>query len=473
MKRLYKNWAYLIFSSAFSTVVNFFAFIYLAKKLSVDDYGIFNALIATITIFTTLAVNVAAGTVVNREIVSQPNAGKSIFLKTVRIRIISFLLAGIALIIYKILTKSDDKLLLISLIVLLLSNVSWELFEQIAFGYFLTKYSTILNILGSVLWFVIVFFIPPDMASLTLLFIVYVLIMLMKSICYFLIEKPLLDHQTENSQVPSRSILKMSIPYFWMRAIGTFSEQIPILLLEGYSGSTEVAYYSVGAKFVIPITMMLTTGVSALFPFLTKLYQENQESYKKKVAMGFSFVFIFGSTLAALLTLTSSSWLIWIMGEKYISSVEAFNYQVWLAVCLGFDLILSMVFSSSYKQTALAVITTIDIVILLPILYIALPYGAKGVAMAKLFGALISVAYHMAVVMFVLKIKLNTWHFCFSFLYFLLLFALCMTTLDIRIKGAVFFVALCFMALFRNSPLRSLCRLVVGELKRSRKEPEV
>ena len=62
-----------------------------------------------------------------------------------------------------------------------------------------------------------------------------------------------------------------------MRVVGALGDQVPILLLEDYSGSAEVVFYSVGNRFVLPITIVVATGLRAIFPFMTKLFQEDKE----------------------------------------------------------------------------------------------------------------------------------------------------------------------------------------------------
>jgi len=464
MNKVYKNWGYLLISNVFSTGISFFTFIFLAKKLSPDGYGEFSTLIATVTLFATFVNNIVAGTVINREMVSQPNAGKDLVKKAIYMRALGFAVASIILVVYQYLTGKTEGVILASLIALLFSNVVWELCEQIAFGYFVTKITSLLKISVTVMWLVVVIMMPLKYATLTAFFLVYVVIILISSICYLLIDKKILDKNDEKSDVSTKQLLKMSVPYLWMRVVGSFGNQVPILLLNSYTGAAQVAYYSVGSKFVLPITIMLNTGISALFPFLTKLYKEDKESYKKKIVIGFNFILLIGATAAAFLTATSSYWLIWIMGERYASSIEAFNYQVWFAVCISFDLVLSMVFSSTYRQKMLAIITTIDIVILLPILFIAIPFGAKGVAMAKLISVLISVLYHVFVAIFVLKLKLNNSMFYLTCGYFVILLSISMFIPHILMKIGLYIFVISVFLIFKNSPLRSVIMLIKNKL---------
>lgn len=456
MNKLYKNWGYLLFSNAFSTGIGFFTFVFLARKLSPDGYGEFSTLIAAVTLFSTLANNIVSGTVVNREIVTQPGSGKDLVKKAIYLRALGFLIASIALIIYQYFIGKNEGLILIYVIVLLLANIAWELFEQIAFGFFVTKITTLLKISLSIIWLVAVVITPLEYSTVILFFSLYSIITLISSICYWLFDIKLLSKKDEKSNVSTKQLIGMSMPYLWMRILGAFGDQVPILLLSGYSGTAQVAYYSVGYKFVLPITLMINTGISAIFPYLTKLYREDIELFKEKVGIGLASILILGSTAAAFLTATSSYWLIWILGKGYTSSVEAFNYQVWFAVCLGFDLILSMVFSSSYRQNVLAIITMVDIVILLPIMFFALPYGAKGVAIAKLVGVIISIFYHIIVAVFFLKIKLNNSMFILSCCYFLILINISMFIAQIWVKISLLIIIMTVFIIIKRSPVRRL-----------------
>jgi O-antigen/teichoic acid export membrane protein len=259
------------------------------------------------------------------------------------------------------------------------------------------------------------------------------------------------------------------MPYLWMRVAGTLSVQIPILILEGYTNASEVAFYSVGSKFVLPITILITTGVSAAFPFMTKLFMEDIESYKKYVVLGFSVVLIFGSIVASLLTATSSIWIVWIMGERYSSSIVPFNYQVWLAVCLGFDLILSMVFSSTYRQKSLAVVTTIDVVILIPFLFISLSAGASGVAFAKLISSLVAILYHFVIAFRILKIRFFNPQFFLSLLFFVVFFSLSVFVSNVILKGILLVSVFGLFIIIKDSPIKAIFVFLFTMIKKFRR----
>lgn len=171
-------------------------------------------------------------------------------------------------------------------------------------------------------------------------------------------------------------------------------------------------------------------------------------------------------SIATVLTISSGIWFPLFFGNAYQKAIEAFNYQAWFGVLLCFDLLLSTVLSSTYRQKVLAIITTIDVFIVFPLLYFGARNGAEGMAIAKLAGVLITVIYHIVVVILVLKIKLNSKPFILSCLYFLALMITSLFIKEIAIKLVIGGVTVGFFCLVKASPLRDLGKLIVDKIRK-------
>lgn len=57
MNKLLKNWSYLLLSDISQSVINFFVFMLLARKLTPVGYGEFNVILAIVAIFSVVATN--------------------------------------------------------------------------------------------------------------------------------------------------------------------------------------------------------------------------------------------------------------------------------------------------------------------------------------------------------------------------------------------------------------------------------
>ncbi len=465
MSSLLKNWTFLFLSDISQTIINFFVFIVLARKLTPEGYGEFNVILAVAMLFTVFANNLGSNLVVTREVTVNPKSTGLIVRNSLILRGVSFFVSIIGLWIYSEikLDLRTDFIFFIS--ILIFTNSIWDLSESISFGHFTAKYTSILNVLFSCVWLISIFVLPEEYLTLLLVIVFYCTNWLLRSLSYiFIVFKKFVVNNNLKIQLGIKSLFVMSLPYFWMRSLGSLSEQLPIIFLNDNNGSEEVAFYSVGAKLIIPITLTITTANRAVFPFLTKLFKENRIEFNKKVLQGFNFIFLIGSLIATFLTLTSSFWIPAIFGAEYIGSVASFNILAWFAVGLSFDLLLSTVLSSTYKHNLLGLITTIDFVVIFPILYYGTTFGAVGLSIAKLFSLFIVLVYHGFVVQKVLHIHIFNKTFIQSLIFFFFLIAI--STIDMQsiiLRIAIIALFIILYTAFPKSPIREAFRLIFSK----------
>jgi O-antigen/teichoic acid export membrane protein len=382
-----------------SLIGSFFCYTILGRKMSVNDYALFSTVLALTTMISVFTNNIAAGIVANREIAVSPFASFKILRCFFFIRLAAFLGAVIFLFIYVIYKYPSDSVIFWPAFILLIQNVFWELFEQISFGLKITKISMFLNIIATLLWAAYVVFIPKENAILLLVLMGYASIYLVKTICYGVWLYKYTKQYSDNSySVPTKQLILYSMPYLYNRILGTFTTQLPVLLLTGYSELKETAFYAMGEKYTTPITVITSVAISALFPFFTKTLKDDHQKAAKFVSDGILFVISFGACLAVILCSISEFLLVFLLGENYRGAAGAFNYQVWFAIICSVDCIISMVLSCDYKQKTLSVVTTIDVIVSLLFIWKGMNGGAEGVAFAKLIAAVLCLIYHLVII---------------------------------------------------------------------------
>lgn len=454
MKRIIKNWSYLFFSNISTQIIGFFVMIFLAKKLSLEDFGEFNVILSIVALFSVFA-NSGMNLVLTREVTLNLRSSKAIFSLIAPIRIFSFLISTVALLIYLHINNFTFSVIYLFSIILILSNNLFDLSQSIAFGHLITKYTTILNGVFSLIWMVSVVAIPDSLFDIELIIIIYSIILLTKGLSYlFVVYKKYIKNYRELINLTRMSIFVMCVPYIWMRSLGAFADQVPILMLDNNSGPEQVGFYSLGARLVVPITIIINTGIVAIFPFITKLFNEDVNQFKARIIEGFNFVLVIGTLISVLLVLTSKYWIIFLFGEQYHNSILVFNAMAWFSVLLSFDLLLSAALSSTYKQKTLAIITTIDFLILFPIFYIGAQYGAIGFANAKLIGGGIAVIYHIFVFEKILKLNLNMFQMFLGLLFFIMMFVITTYLDSLSIQLVLIALVFTIFLLHKESPLR-------------------
>lgn len=363
-----------------------------------EDYGQFNSMIALASAASVFINNVIAGIVANREIALEPSTSRNLLRKLGSVRTVTFVVGAIALMLYLKIHEKSSALIVVGVIAMLFADSFWELFEQIVFGLKETRYSMIFNSVASVLQLMAVIILPANLSTAGVVLVIYGLINAAKTVAYggasFRITKP---YQNAPDTLSDRYLFFSSFPYLYNRILGIVSTQIPVLLLDGYAGLAETAYYSAGEKFTAPISKLTMVVISAIFPFLTAALRKNRKNTGTCLVDIFQITLSFGACVCLLLCSVSDLILIGVFGDKYVNASEVFNYQIWFAVVLSADCFFSMLLSSDFKQKTLSVVTTIDAFSLIPFLAFGLQYGAKGIAMVKLLHSTICLCYHLII----------------------------------------------------------------------------
>ena len=474
MGTLLKNWSYLLFSDISNSVINFIVFTILARKLTPEGYGEFNIALAVISLFSVIASNLGANHVVTREVTLYPEKTTCIYVNSSVLRLVGIFLAFISLFIYSYVNDEFSiQEMLLPLFFLIFLNVVWDLSEAIAFGHFVTKYTTIFNLLFSFGWLLSVLFLPISSDGLLFVLIIYSVFFFLKSIGYFTIVSIKYiryneggEHSFFNNDI-CRSLLLMSLPYFVMRLFGAFSEQIPMLILDNKSGADQVGYYSVGFRLIIPITIAVNTGLRAVFPFITKLYYENKSDFSIKILNAFIYIFVGGTFISTLLILFSEYWIPFLLGTSYMDAVIPFNFLAWFGVGMCCDLLLSTLLSSTYKQNILMVITIVDFGISIIFLLLGVRYGAIGLAIAKLVSLIICLVYHFVIIYKIFKVNLLNKPFLFSLLLYLGSIVIMSITVSVLIKGLIVLFFLFLIYRCSGNPIK-VCLSSVN-LKKNKK----
>lgn len=469
MSKVIKNWSYLLVSDVLQQLVGFFVVILLARKLSPDGFGLFNVIISISTIFAVFA-QFGTTNVVIRELTLKPESAAALIRKIIiPIRLISFGLAIVAFVIYNYIDFTTENQWIIYVILIILNLSLWNFSESIAFGNEVTKYSSILNIIVSVCWLASIFFFPDELFTVENVILIYCILHFLKAFSYMIIvfknyylpKKYNIDKET----IGFMSFFKMVLPYVWLLLIFTLANQLPFQLLNKNSGLGEVGYYAVGFKLMMPISIAVGTAFKAIFPSFTRMYANNKNDFEIKLKQGFNLIIVLGTLVSIGASLTSTYWLTLMFGDSYVAAIPVFNFLIWFSVLSILDTLLSNGLSSAYKEKTLAIIATIDVIIIIPLLYFASFYGAEGLAIIKLVSGILFLGFHLFVFIKVLKVKIYNKNLLVLFIFY---FSTMLTSLfiDNFLYQFLLILVLTFFVLrVRNSPIIETIDFVKQNIK--------
>ncbi len=468
--RLLKNWSYLAVSDLVQQIIGFLVVILLARKLSPEGYGQFNVILSLATIFAVFA-NFGMTSVTIREVSLHPQGTPALIRKVlIPLRSLSLMVAIVMFYGYHYFFTVGLNDWSVFVIWIIVGLTLWDLSESIAFGHEATNFSAILNVAYSFTWLGIIFLMPDEYLNVFTVTLVYSSLYFIKAISYIAIVYkrfylPSL-REIKIAGISYINFLKMALPYVWLLVISVLANQLPIQFLNSNAGAREVGFYAVGYKLMIPIGIAVGTAFKAIFPSLTKLYAKNKEEFARKIRVGFNLIFIMGTTIAVLMSITSKYWLTMVFGTEYKGAIIVFDFLVWFSVITILDSLLSNALSSAYKERALAILATIDFIIVLPILYYGSFYGAFGVSLTKLVTGILMLTYHWIVFVRVLKVEIKIKELSILIGLFVLSQAVCLLMSNVVYQLLMITIVLGTASIIKGSPVPSTLMILKNNMYR-------
>jgi O-antigen/teichoic acid export membrane protein len=373
--------------------------IYIARVLSPIHYGEYAVLISIIGMFQVLA-SLGLPSTITRTIARNQENSKPIFKASIWAYSGGFFIASFFLLLYMLLVNETNSGFMIVLMILsLFSQSLWSLFENVAFGMQRMEYSGLINLILTSLLFVTYVVIPKAHITVALVLMVSVIAQLCKDGLYYYFckkNKLFTGEVYENLSFKTNAFqfIKDSLPFLIMGGFSMMSNQMPILFLNANSGAEQVAYFNTANKLLLPITLFITTAMTALFPNLAKLYLTDKESYKDKIKTALFAIALLGVFGAIAVSLFRSEIVTFLYGKAYQNTGLVMAYQCWFIIAFAFFCFFGSIFSSADKQKLLSYLSIAYAIVSVPILWVGSHYGAEYLSLAFIITAVINMSYH-------------------------------------------------------------------------------
>ena len=408
--KILKNFSVLTLSNAFTQFLLIFTSIKIARSLDPLLFGTYNLLQLHISIFVVIA-SLGLRNIIIRSIARDKTIVKKIFLTSIIIRIVGFVLSIILFCSFFFLYGSYDTLLFILVIQCILSTVIFDILESIAFGLEKMEFSGIINFFSTLFWLTTILLIPKNQISLHLIFGLLVFFNFIKTIVYFIsIYKTNYIKgfsKVEVDKIQIISFVKECFPYYYLSLFTLLSNQIPLLFLQYRSGVEQIGFFNIANKILMPINLILTTALAAIFPNLSRLFVTNYPQFIKNVKLVFLLIALFSITGAFGVTLFRKEVIHLLYGEKYLSSSLVLGYQCWYIAVYSCVCLIGTILGAINKQKQLSYMSIICTIIQVPILWYGSKYGAQYLSAAFLVATSITFIIHIYVINLYLKNDLS------------------------------------------------------------------
>lgn len=446
--------------------------IYVARVLSPENYGIYGVYISYVGIFQVVA-SLGLSATVTREVARNQDKSLTIFKASALSYTLGYIIAFIVFQFYYFFGSEDFSYdIRILMLISLLSMTSWTLFQNIAFGMQRMEFVGIIKLVIAVLLLVTLFVIPEEYLSVKLVFALTIGSQLAKDVIFYI---ALRRYELLRTDEPlgfqellmyAKKLIMDSVPFLIMGLFSMLSNQFPILFLNENSGAEEVAFYNVANKLLIPMTLVITTALSAIYPNLSKLYEVDKERYVSKIKIGFNLIVFIGVISGFVITLFGNEIVYYLFGDEYANTGKVMAYQVWYLVFFSFFGFIGGILSSSDHQKKLSVLSIVYALISVPFLWYGSQHGAKGLSIAFVVASIVNMTYHWYYMNKLLPFSVGMRYTVSLFIPLLLVFGIAMNIpmdLPILIRTTILiaFVLIVFFG-FKNKIL-SLIKLILNK----------
>lgn len=403
LKRLFaprsfaKNFAYLFGSQVFSQALGMIALIRVARILAPAGYGYYN-LVQTLASIGMVIAGLGMRNVIIRDCARNPGKIKSLYFTGQSVRLLFSSIVGMGILLYALLSPH---VLPISLsgftIMLLFGLIIWDTTESISFGMQRMEFSSRTNTLGSAIWVLWVWCVPASLLTIATVSLSFALLQIFKAVLLSWQVKrvipPAYPLDRPSLKKDARTLIKDSLPFYWMMLLETMQGGLPVLILAQRSNPEQVGLFNIGFRLLRPLQLLFLTNITVLFPYLSKAKQKNPAQYMRAMERALKITLVIGGACAFLVSLLREEVVNLLFGEKYGGSADAVAYQCWYTVLWAIVMLIGTSLLASDRQHLWAVLTTIFTIFTLPIIWYGAGHGATVLAAWKAVGVAITLIF--------------------------------------------------------------------------------
>lgn len=401
---VFKNFSYLTIGTVIAQLISLITVLKITNILNPDDYGLFTFLIAQGMLLLRIG-DLGNSNIVIRTIARDPSRTNDLLVNGAILRVLALIVLFFLYSVYNQYfgSLSFNNLLLIFIFSLL--SCFTNLFELIFHGNQKMLPSAIINLIYSVLWFAIVFFVLKKGVSITLIFFLYISITLLKGILYLVFIKyyKLFEGSVQGFKVSSKQLMKESWPYFAMIIILLPLTSLANNFLDINSTKDEIGYFNLSERLLGPISLVVGMSLTAIFPNLSAMWSKNNEKFHRYLSIGFGVYMLVSMIICFIFTLFSKEIIILLFPDSYLPAIKVSQMQVWYLFFTSVDSLVGVVLGAANREKLILRFSVVYFLICTPVLFYSSSFGALGIS----YGYVISYGLSLIYVWFTFKKSLK------------------------------------------------------------------
>jgi O-antigen/teichoic acid export membrane protein len=220
----------------------------------------------------------------------------------------------------------------------------------------------------------------------------------------------------------------------------------------------EVGLYGIGNRLVIPLSLLFSTLLNALYPKLSSAFENDRAGFDRLVHSLFVVLTIGGSLVAFSLAFLSKEIIPIVFSSMYVEAVPSFVFQLWFGLNMIAHSFLGFLFLASNNEGRLMLSSLFNAVWISVCALVGSQYGAFGLSMSIWAGLIVGFSFNRMMIIrgAALKLPVRTEIGAYSTYVFLSVLSILMITYGFLIRAGIFLGGLAVTAMLVKSELPSL-----------------
>lgn len=396
-----RNFSFLILGNFIGRAINMITNVILARWLTPIGYGKYSLFLTYVVLFSSIA-SLGMQFITNKYVArNQENSRKYLYLSLLW-RFIGYILTVLIIIILSRTSCIElTQTILFALLIGVFLDSLWSCLQSIAFGMQRMGWNCVVDItisLITALLYISIQYYDTSLLTVEVVIIVYLVLYFIRNFIYFLC----LHHSNlitgtykfNNIDIYElKNFFKEGFPFYILVVMGLFTGQLPTIFLDLNSGTEEVAYFNTANKLLLPLTILLSTAMTALFPNQAKLFSTDKKRYWEQAKKVLDYLILIGSISALLISIFRNDIVSLLYGESYKNTGAVLAFQCWYFVMFTIFSFNGNILGAADKQKLLSQESIIYAIITTPIIYYGSFYGACGLSIAYAFSTLLNIIY--------------------------------------------------------------------------------
>ncbi len=402
VKKIGKNLSFLTVGNIIQKILSFIMVIYIARKLGVEDFGLYSFIFSFVAFFTVFG-DLGISALVSREIAKDRSRAGEFIGDAFIIKIVLFLVVFVGIFIagnlLNVFYESKYPLYVVFFILVaglsLLFDSMASLFRSVFFAFQEMQYELFVNSFYKVLLVFLTLAVIFFGFGLKEIFLVAVFSSFFNFILsFFIVAKKFVRIKISFNFEKYKKLMFLSYPFSLMFIFMTIYGSADLVMLSILKGNISVGYYSAALRLTSTLAFFPTTFMSVVFPVMASFYATLNKSLNIVIERSLKYLLIFILPIAFSTTLLSGRIIELIYPSTGVDSFApasgALIILIWFCAFNFLNLVLLNVLqSTAFEKRAFSIVgISLILNIILNLIFIPL-FDFQGAAFASVLSEIV------------------------------------------------------------------------------------